>query len=205
MAALRPSPRIAERLLLRTPFTPIPFSSTRLSPLSLRCSARYSQEAAPLPPLLLKIKGDLKPAMRAKDAVRLTAIRSVISAELNASKTSGSHIQTDAEVVALLRKLQRACTDASAEFAAGGRQDLVDKEQAQIDVFSEYIGQSGDETMSEEDLRSLVSDTISLARETNEPVKVGDVMKLLLAPGGPLQGKDVDKALLAKIVKEAMS
>ncbi|KAI0840819.1 GatB/YqeY domain-containing protein, partial [Hypoxylon sp. FL0890] len=199
MACLRPSSRIAERLLVRSRFTsPLPFSQ--------RCSARFYSSGEPSPPpLLAKLKADLKTAMRNKDAPRLTAIRSILSATLNASKTS-SPIVTDAQLVALLKKTQRASLEASAEFAAANRQDLVDKEQAQVAVYEEYISQSGVEEVSEEQLRTIVSGVVTaLTSEGALPAGkalFGDVMKKLLAPGGPLDGKNVEKAEVAKIVKE---
>lgn len=141
--------------------------------------------------------------MRAKDAPRLTAIRSILSATLNASKTS-TPITTDAQLVALLKKTLRASIDASAEFAFANRADLVEKEAAQIAVYEEYIGSSGVEELSEEQLRAVVSGVVSALTggEGGGKARFGDVMKELLAPGGLLDGKDVEKAQLAKIVKE---
>ncbi|OTA97368.1 hypothetical protein M434DRAFT_8091 [Hypoxylon sp. CO27-5] len=202
MAALRHSSRFTERLLARARF-----ASPSPSPLTQRCRARfYSSSESPAPPLLQKIKADLKAAMRAKDAARLTAIRSILSATLNASKTA-TPITTDAQLVALLKKTQRASLDASAEFAAANRQDLVDKEVAQIAVYEEYISSSGVEEVSEEQLRAVVSGVVTAltsegALLADGKARFGDVMKKLLAPGGPLEGKDVEKAQLAKIVKE---
>lgn len=143
--------------------------------------------------------------MRAKDAARLTAIRSILAASLNASKTA-SPIATDAQVVALLRRTQRASADASAEFAAASRQDLVDKEQAQIGILEEYAAASGVEELDEEQLRAVVAGVVTALTSEggggDGKVRMGDVMKKLLAPGGPLEGKDVERALLARIVKE---
>ncbi|KAI1403382.1 GatB/YqeY domain-containing protein [Hypoxylon fuscum] len=201
MAALQSSSCVAGRILLRTRVaSPITIASS-----PLRCSARFYSSEAPPPPLLQKLKADLKTAMRAKDAARLTAIRSILSATLNASKTS-SPITTDAQLVALLRKTQRASSDASAEFAAANRQDLVDKEQAQISVLDEYVAGSGVEEVSEEQLRTVVAGVVTAMTSEGEvaggKARMGDVMKKLLAPGGPLEGKDVERAQLAKIVKE---
>ncbi|KAI8961676.1 GatB/YqeY domain-containing protein [Daldinia sp. FL1419] len=214
MASLRPFARAAERLPLRTRIAYPSTTPTTPGFLSRRCSARfYSSEEPPPPPLLQKIKGDLKTAMRAKDAPRLTAIRSVLSAVLNASKTA-TPITTDAQVVALLRRTQRASDDAAAEFQAAGRQDLVDKERAQSSILGEYVAASGLRDLSEPELRTVVAGVLAAltseaaasvppARSTTPPF--GDVMKTLLAPAGPLDGTTVDKAQLAKIVKELLS
>ncbi|KAI1775229.1 GatB/YqeY domain-containing protein [Hypoxylon cercidicola] len=198
MATPGSSSRVAQRLLRARFTSPTPLSRT--------CTRFYSSDA-PAPPLLQKIKADLKTAMRAKDAARLTAIRSILAANLNASKTA-QPITTDAQLVALLRKTARASADASAEFAAASRQDLVDKEQAQIAVLEEYAAASGVEEVGEDQLRAVVAGVVTAltseggAAAADGKVRMGDVMKKLLAPGGPLEGKDVERALLARIVKE---
>ncbi|KAI1767369.1 GatB/YqeY domain-containing protein [Hypoxylon sp. FL1150] len=191
MATLGASSRAARRLR---------FATSTPTPLSRICARFYSSEAPP-PPLLQKIKADLKTAMRAKDATRLTAIRSILAATLNASKTA-SPIATDAQLVALLRKTQRASAHATSEFAAAGRQDLADKEQAQIDILEEYAAGSGVEEVGEDRLRVIVTEVVTSEAGQGGKPRMGDVMKKLLAPGGPLEGKDVEKEMLARVVKE---
>ncbi|KAF2971113.1 hypothetical protein GQX73_g2481 [Xylaria multiplex] len=160
-----------------------------------------SYSDAPVP-LLQKLKADLKTAMRAKDAARLSVLRAALSAVLNASKTP-SPITTDAALVALLRKQARGCAEARDEFAAAGREDLVSKEEAQIAVLDEYMVGSGVEELSGDQLISVVQEVV--AGLGDEKPKMGDIMKTLLAPGGPLDGKNFEKAELARVVKNAMS
>ncbi|KAI0888827.1 GatB/YqeY domain-containing protein [Annulohypoxylon maeteangense] len=203
MAALRPSPRLASRILSRTRI-----ASPSVSPLPIariqRCnSARfYSSEEPPPPPLLQKLKGDLKAAMRAKDAPRLSAIRSILSSVLNASKTA-SPIRTDIQLVALLRKTIRASADASADFTSAGREDLASKEAAQIAVLEEYIAQSGVRTLSPDALVGVVAGAVEAAG--GEKATFGAVMKSLFAPGGPLDGADVDKSQMAELIKKSLA
>ncbi|KAI0525922.1 Yqey-like protein-domain-containing protein [Xylaria bambusicola] len=192
--SLRPSTRIATGLL-RPQASRLP---SRIP--SLASFRSYSD--APAPPLLQKLKADLKTAMRAKDAARLSVLRAALSSTLNASKTS-SPITTDAALVGLLRKQARGCADARDEFAAAGRDDLVAKEEAQIAVLNEYMADSGVEELSSDQLRVVVRDVV--AGLGDEKAKMGDIMKTLLAPGGPLDGKDVEKAELARVVKEVVS
>lgn len=175
---------------------------TSLSQRCHRLARCYSSEPAP-PPLLAKLKGDLKTAMKAKDAPRLTVLRSVLAATLNASKTA-SPIRTDAQLVALLRKQVRSSQDAAAEFRGAGRQDLAEKEDAQVQVLQEYADGSGIETLGEAELRKVV-ETVKkeLAAEgITGKTATGETMKRLLAPGGLLDGKDVERSELARIVKE---
>ncbi|KAK7927954.1 hypothetical protein PG985_004952 [Apiospora marii] len=171
------------------------------------CRRQYSSEPPP-PPLLQKLKSDLKTAMRAKDAPRLAVLRSVLAATLNASKTA-SPIATDAQLVALLRKTARASRDAAAEFQDAGRADLVDKEQAQIAILEEYAAGSGVQEVGADELRTIVAGVVTAmtsegAETAGGKAQMGNVMKKLLAPGGPLEGKDVEKSELAKIVKEVV-
>ncbi|KAK8042682.1 hypothetical protein PG994_013165 [Apiospora phragmitis] len=171
------------------------------------CRRPYSTDPPP-PPLLQKLKADLKTAMRAKDAARLTVLRSVLAATLNASKTA-SPITTDAQLVALLRKTAWASRDAAAEFLLAGRDDLVEEEQAQIDILDEYVAGSGVQKVGADELRTIVAGIVTAMTSeggvaTGGKVQMGNVMKKLLAPGGPLEGKDVEKSELAKIVKEVV-
>lgn len=167
----------------------------------------YSSDSAPPPPpLLQKIRGDLKTAMRAKEATRLGVLRSVLSATLNASKTA-TPINTDAQLVALLRKMTRASQDAAEEFRGAGRGDLELKEQEQIKILDGYVAGSGVQDVSADDLRVIVTGVVTAMKSEDavqDQAKMGDVMKKLLAPGGPLEGKSVEKAELAKVVKEVL-
>ncbi|RKU45803.1 hypothetical protein DL546_005325 [Coniochaeta pulveracea] len=174
--------------------------------LSSRCLALtrpYSSDEAPPPPLLVKLKGDLKTAMRAKDAPRLAVLRSVLATTLNASKTS-SPIKTDVQLVNLLRKQARSQRETAEEFRSAKREDLAEKEEAQIKVLEEYANSSGIQTVAGEELRNIVEATMGdLAAEgVTGKSALGEAMKRLFAPGGPLEGKDVDKNEVSTTVRE---
>lgn len=172
-------------------------------PISLRpylsCVRTYST-ATDSPPFLQKLKGDLKTAMRAKDAQRLSVLRSVMSATLNASK-GPTPIRTDVQLVALLRKTQKSSLDAAKEFRSAGREDLAQKEEEQALILGEYAAASGVQTLGEAELKALVSEAVESAKSAGVASKalVGDVMKKL---SGALEGKDVDRKELANLVKE---
>ncbi|OLN95533.1 Altered inheritance of mitochondria protein 41, mitochondrial [Colletotrichum chlorophyti] len=172
------------------------------APLRTAASLRFYSDAAPAsPPLLASLKTDLKTAMRAKDAARLSVLRSVLSAFNNAAKTN-SPITTDAQLVALLRKTQRATQDAASQFRAAGRDDLADKEDLQAKVMSEYIANSGVLTVTEADVRVLIEKAVADAAAAGKG-GLGEVMKLINAA---TQGKDlqVDKKRISDLVKEAI-
>ena len=150
-----------------------------------------------------KIMDEMKTAMKAKDTPRLSVLRSIFSAVLNASKTDNP-IKTDVQLVGLLRKTEAASQAAVEEFRGAKRQDLVDKEEAQVGVLQEYIQNSGVKVLSKEELREVVGLVLGDLATDQVPPKnqLGEAIKRLLAPGGPLDGKDVNKAELVELVKE---
>ncbi|KAG5948218.1 hypothetical protein E4U59_002019 [Claviceps monticola] len=176
----------------------IPFSSILMQRAS-RCYSTTTTEDAP-PPFLQKIKADLKTAMRAKDTPRLSVLRAILSANLNASKTA-SPIQTDVQLVALIRRIQKSAQDAVEDAKTAGRDDLVNKEMEQVRIMDEYIAGSGVQTLGEAELKTLAQDAIEASKAAGTATKfaVGDVMKRL---AGALEGKDVDRKALAAMVKE---
>ncbi|KAI1322990.1 Yqey-like protein-domain-containing protein [Xylariaceae sp. FL0255] len=162
---------------------------------------QYSSDSD-LPPLLQRLKGDLKTAMRSKDAPRLQVIRNAMALVNNASKTPNP-ITTDAQVLSILRKLVHDGTDAAEVFRTNSRDDLMDKELGQVNVLKEYIADSGVEDLTGEQLTALIEKVVKNAKEEGQKVTMGDMMKTMLAPGGPLEGKNADKAELAAAIKRA--
>ncbi|KAF3767675.1 GatB/YqeY domain-containing protein, partial [Cryphonectria parasitica EP155] len=151
------------------------------------------------PPLLSKLKADLKTAMRAKDAPRLSVLRNILAATTNAAKTS-SPIRTDGQLIALMRKTARGNHEAREEALKASRQDLVEKEEAQIRVIDEYVAGTGVKVVEEEELRGIVEGVVREAKAGGK--KQGEVMKELLGKNWDDEGKYVDKAVLSKIAKE---
>ncbi|KAL2256879.1 hypothetical protein VTK26DRAFT_993 [Humicola hyalothermophila] len=164
--------------------------------------ASYSSEAPP-PPLLSKLKEDLKTAMRAKDANRLAVLRSVLAATLNASKTD-KPIRTDAELISLLNKTADKSQEAADEARKLGRQDLVEKEESQIRILREYVAGSGLKELGEADLRQMIETAKAelIAEGVHEKSLAGRLMKKMLAQPGPLDGVMVKKSDVAKMVME---
>ncbi|MCJ1245004.1 hypothetical protein MMC30_002205 [Trapelia coarctata] len=152
----------------------------------------------PVPPLLLKLKSDLKVAMKAKDTNRLNVLRAVLAETTNASKTS-SPIRTDVQLLSLLRKRIAVSKSAAEEFSAANRDDLRDKEQAQVAVMEEYA--AGVKTVGQDEITEVVARIIGKMRTDGQTVNTGSALKALVGPGGEFEGKAVDKAEVARIVK----
>lgn len=164
---------------------------------------RYSSTDAPASPLLSKLKGDLKTAMKAKDTARLNVLRGVIAEVTNSAKTS-SPIKTDMQLLSVLKKRVAAAKAAQQEFKAAGRDDLVEKEQQQVDVLDEYADSV--ETMGVEEIQNAVKAVVDQAKAAaqNAKINMGEVLKKVLGPGGSLEGKPVDRAEVARIVKQTL-
>jgi hypothetical protein len=80
----------------------------------------------------------MKAAMRAKDAPRLLAIRGLLAA-IKQREVDERIVLDDGAVVAIVDKLVKQRKDSIEQFSAGGRQDLVDKEKAELQVLEGYL------------------------------------------------------------------
>ncbi|KAG9525032.1 GatB/YqeY domain-containing protein, partial [Aureobasidium melanogenum] len=163
---------------------------------------RYATDApSSAPPLLLKLRSDLKTAMKAKDTNRLNVLRGLLAEVTNAAKTA-QPLDSDMKLLGLLRKRSSAAAQAAKEFSDAGRADLTEKENAAIKVLEEYAGNV--ETVSEDYIKEVVQSTIDSIKAEAQGAKVvmGDVLKKLLAPGGAFEGKPVEKSQVAKAVRQ---
>jgi len=88
------------------------------------------------------IKGSLKEAMMAKDSVKMTVIRGLMSGFTNELVALGRTPQdalTDDEVLAVIRRGVKQRKDAIEQFVAGGRDDLADSEKAELALLEVYL------------------------------------------------------------------
>ena len=85
-----------------------------------------------------RITDDMKNAMRAKDAARLTTIR-MLTAALKQKEVDERVVLTDADVLAIVDKLVKQRRDSVAAFEKAERTDLVEKEQAEIEILAAYL------------------------------------------------------------------
>lgn len=138
--------------------------------------------------------------MQAKDSNRLAVLRSILTQVLNASKTN-SPVNTDLQLLALIRKTANASRTASEEFKNAGRQDLAEKEDSQLNVLDEYAGCV--ETLGEDDIKAAVEAVIAKMKGEGTILKMGEVLKRVLLPEA-LGGKPVERADVVKVVKAAV-
>lgn len=128
---------------------------------------------------------------------RLDVLRGLISEVTNAAKTSRP-VTTDAHMLSLIRKRVKTSESAVAEFQRAKREDLKDREVAQIVVLENYIKDSG--SLKEEDITNAVQDALGKLRTEEKPVNRGSVMKALVGPGGSLEDQLVNSRDVAKLV-----
>jgi uncharacterized protein YqeY len=103
-----------------------------------------------------RLEEDLKVAMRAGDTVTRDAIRYILAAVKNAEiDARGTNASADPE--AALRRVGKQLTDAIEQYRAAGRQDLADREAAQLAVLKRYLP----EELSEDELDTLVREVIA--------------------------------------------
>lgn len=168
---------------------------------SCRLYSSATPSPPPAPPLLLKLRGDLKTAMKAKDTNRLNVLRGILSEVSNASKSS-SPVNSDLQLLAMLRKRAAAGKATAEEASKGGRADITEKENAQVAVMEEYA--SGVQTMGENDIRDAIGAVMQDMSQGGEKMNRGVVIRKLLGPGGRLEGKPVEKSVVANLVGQAV-
>ena len=122
-----------------------------------------------------RITEDMKAAMRARQAERLSAIRMLLAAIKQREVDSRAEAD-DAAVVVIVEKLIKQRRDSIAQFEAGGRSDLVAREGAEVKVLAEYLPQQ----MSEAQVGAAIEAAIAEAGATG-PAAMGKVMGLLKA------------------------
>ena len=88
-----------------------------------------------------QITEDMKAAMRAKDSDRLSGIRMLLAA-LKQREVDERIVLTDTDVIAVTEKLIKQRRDSISQYQAANRQDLADKEQAELAIYQAYMPQA---------------------------------------------------------------
>ena len=100
------------------------------------------------------IKSQIKVAMLAKDALRLSVVRGISAAftnELVAKMRKPEEKLSDEEALAVIKRLVNQRKDSIAQFGKGGRQDLVDSETAELVILEKYLPKM----MSREEIKKI--------------------------------------------------
>ncbi len=106
--------------------------------------------------LKTRLQNDLKTAMKEKDTFKRDVIRFVMSAIKQIEVDERKEL-SDADIEAILVKQIKQRNDAIAQFKEGGREDLVEKNEKELEILRSYLP----EPMSEEDVRKIVAEIIT--------------------------------------------
>lgn len=145
-----------------------------------------------------KITSDMTAAMKARDEHRLGTLRMVKSAIKNKEIDKRAAL-TDQETLAVLSTLIKQRKDSIEQFTKGGRQELADKEAAEITIIEGYMPKAA----GEDEIASVVRNTIqSMGSPTMKDM--GNVMKAAMAKFAE-NGARVDGKMVSEIVKRELS
>lgn len=141
--------------------------------------------------LKARITEDMKTAMKAKETVRLGAIRLLLAAIKQ--KEVDEQIELDETgIVAVIEKMTKQRKDSLSQYEAAGRTDLAEVERAEITVLAAYLP----EKMSEAEINAA----IDAAAAATGAASAADMGKLMGVLKPQLAGK-ADMALVSKLVK----
>ncbi len=145
-------------------------------------------------PLKEQINEDMKSAMRSREADRLATIR-LLMAALKQKEVDERVVLDDAAVVAIVDKLIKQRKDSIEAFRQANRQDLADKEEAEMKVLQGYLPQR----MSPEEIEAAVRTIVSGLGATGP----SDMGKVMAAAKAQLAGK-AEMAQVSATVKAAL-
>jgi uncharacterized protein YqeY len=141
--------------------------------------------------LVEQINKDLIDAMKAKDEVKLRAIRAIKSAFLLAGTETGSKDINDETAIKAMQKMAKQRKDSIDIFLKENRQDLAKKEQEELVVIEQYLPPS----MSEQDLIAALKDIIA-STSASSMKDIGKVMPVAMKSlAGKTDGKAINDAL----------
>jgi uncharacterized protein YqeY len=135
-------------------------------------------------------------AMRKQEPLRLGALRMLKAALVNREVDRGRGLD-DAESLQVVASLVKQRRDSIEQFTKGGRQDLADKEAAEIRVLEAYLPPAADPAVIERAVREAIQET-----GATSPKDVGRVMKAAMAR---LAGQSVDGKAVNERVRQALT
>jgi uncharacterized protein YqeY len=134
--------------------------------------------------------------MKAQDAGRTSTLRMVKAAMMNRQIEKGSELD-DEDMQKLLRSLVKQRRDSIEQYEKAGRQELVDKEKAEIEVIEAYLPQAA----SQEEIEQVVAAAIA---ETGAS-SMRDMGKVMKAAQAALAGKNADGRVISEVVKAKLT
>jgi len=141
----------------------------------------------------------MKAAMKAREELRLSVIRSMITAftnELVAKGRKPTDVLSDEEAIAVLKRLHKQRTDSAEQFDKGNRPELAEKERAERVIIEAYLPAKAPREQIEKAVKEKMAE-LGVADKSGMGKLMGAVMKSL---GGNADGNDV-KTVIDELLK----
>lgn len=146
-------------------------------------------------PLMEQLTRTISEAMKAHDPVRLGTLRMLKAALMNREVERGRAL-TGAEEIQVVSTLVKQRKDSIDQFARGGRQDLVDKETAELAILETYLPAAVDAAELDRAVEGAIAETGAAS-----PKDMGRVMKAVMAK---LAGATVDGKAVSDLVRKKL-
>lgn len=145
--------------------------------------------------LIEQIQSDLKTAQLARDEIKVSALRLLLS-EMKYAQINKGRDLADEDVIIVVQKEVKKRREAACGFRLGGREDSALKEEAELKILENYLPAQ----LSKEELTKIAEETISELGATN----IQDMGKVIGVVIGKVKGK-ADGNSISLIVKERLS
>ncbi len=145
--------------------------------------------------LLNKLQTEMKNALKSKDTDRLSVVRMLIS-EIKKEQIDKKRELSDSEMLAVIQRYAKQRRDAIEQYKKANRQDLVEKEQKELNIVLEFLPKQ----LTEEEIIKIVDETIGEVGATS----IKDMGKVMKSVMEKVKGR-ADGSLVSKIVKEKLS
>jgi uncharacterized protein len=142
------------------------------------------------------VSGAITAAMRQRDAPRLSALRMLKAAMMNRAVEKGREID-DAEARLVVSALVKQRRDSIEQFTKGGRQDLVDKETAELAILEVYLPPAADPAVVDRAVAEAIAETGAMSAKD-----MGRVMKAVMLR---LAGQTLDGKVISELVRRKLA
>lgn len=145
-----------------------------------------------------KLQEDLKASMMARDEIRTSVLRMLLSGVnyYEIQKGGAGYTATPEDILSVVQKEAKQRRDSISEFEKAGRQELADKEKKELEILLVFLP----DQMSEDEVRNIVEQTITETGATS----MNDMGKLMGALNGKLKGK-ADMGMVSNLVRSKLN
>jgi uncharacterized protein YqeY len=142
-----------------------------------------------------KISQDYVQAMKAQDKLRSSTLNFLRAQLKNVKIEKKVETVTDVDAVAVIKKQIKQRQDSIEQYTKGGRQDLADKETAELNILKEYLPKE----LSESELKAIIAETLNETQATS----VKDMGKVMKGVMDKVAG-NADNKLVSDLVKQSL-